>query len=107
VNSRSASHAVAAARAYLVAEYGQNMQTPNGENVVVLDDHVMEYEIAWLVPFNTQKFLVTGEPFDGLLPNAVIVPKNSAVAPHTPPTAIDVPEYLEKVESGSMNWMGK
>lgn len=81
VSSRSASHAVAEARAYLVAEYGQNMKTPNGENVVVLEGRIMEYEIAWLVPFNTQKLLATGEPFDGLLPNAVVVPKNPAVAP--------------------------
>lgn len=106
MNSRSASDAVTEAHAYLAAEYGQDMRTPSGETVVLLYARVIEYEIAWLVPFNTQEFLVTGEPFDGLLPNALVVPKDPAVAPHVPPTAIDVPEYLEEVRSGSSTWLG-
>lgn len=81
MNDRCALHAVTKARAHLATEYGPSMTTASGEDVVVLDDRVTEYEIARLVPFNIQKFLATGEPFDGLLPNAMVVPKNPASRP--------------------------
>jgi len=65
---------------------------------------VTEYEDAWLVPFNTRTYLDGGPPPTGLLPSAAVVPKYADVAPHYPPNALPVEEYLRRVRRGEMAW---
>lgn len=99
------SEALAAAEELLQGEFGHEMRTERGDQVVVLEDDVTEYEAAWLVPFNSRAYVETGNPVKFLMPGACLVPKDDAVDPHFPPTALPVTEYLDKVRSGEMNWL--
>jgi hypothetical protein len=88
----------------LRTDLNEDLVTPRGEQVVVLSESVTEYSTAWLVPFNTKSFIEGGDIDSAMIPSAVLVPKDPAFDPHYPPTAIDVPEYLEMIEQGEMQW---
>jgi len=95
--------AIIRVRDLLVMEFGESLRTRSGDQVVLRRDAVTEYDDAWVVPFNTRSDLNGGPPPTGLLPAAAVVPKDSDVAPHYPPTALPV-EYLARVRSGEMSW---
>lgn len=95
--------AIASAHQLLVREFGEQLKTSRGEDVVIVDDRVAEHENAWAVPFNTRSFLEGGPPTNALVPSVIIVPKNGARS-HYAPTALRVSDYLEKVRSGDMPW---
>lgn len=101
----SRSEALAAAEELLQSEFGQEKRTERGDQVVVLEDDMTEYETAWLVPFNSRIYVETGNPVKFLMPGACLVPKDGVVAPHFPPPALPVEEYLDKVWSGEMDWL--
>jgi Immunity protein 35 len=88
----------------LISEFGESLKTRSGDQVLLIRDNVSEYDDAWLVPFNTRTYLDGGPPPTGLLPSAVLVPKDRRVPPHYPPTALPVAEYLAKVRDGEMHW---
>ncbi len=88
----------------LISEFGEGLKTRSGDQVVLLRENVTEYEDAWLVPFNTRAYLEGGPPPTGLLPSAALVPKDSRIPPHYPPTALPVENYLARVRSGEMSW---
>ena len=92
------------ARRLLEQEFGSDLRTPEGDDVVLLEERVAEYDSAWLVPFNSRAYITTGDPVEFLLPGACLVPKDEAVHPHFPPTHLPVDEYLEKVRAGEMSW---
>ena len=96
--------AVAAAEELLQHEFVPDLRTPDGGSLVVLEEQITEYNVAWLVPFNSRAYLVTGDPVEFVLPGACVVPKDAAVQAHFPPTYLPVEEYLEKVSSGDMTW---
>lgn len=88
----------------LVAEFGQDLSTGDGDNIVVVAEKATDYGEAWLVPFNSQRFLDGGDPIDMILPGGVLVPKDPRYPAHFPPTAFPIPEYLAMLRSGEMSW---
>lgn len=88
----------------LISEFGEDLRTDDGDSVLLLRDNVSEYDDAWLVPFNTRRYLEGGPPPTGLLPSAALVPKDRRIPPHYPPTFLPVEEYLAKVRTGEMTW---
>jgi hypothetical protein len=91
-------------RDLLVIEFGENLKTETGDQVLLIREGVTEYGTAWLVPFNTRTYLEGGVPSAGALPSAVLVPKDRSIPPHYPPTAWPVEQYLAKVRSGESSW---
>lgn len=94
-------------RGMLVRDLGPDLTTRTGEQVVILTGNITEYPTAWLVPFTTRAFLDDGNFSRAIIPSVALVPKDARIRPHYPPTAIDVPEYLSKIESGEMRWSGQ
>lgn len=101
------SEAVHSARELLVSAIGDDLLTQDGEHVVIRAEMISEYEVAWLVPFNTKEYLETRDPTHAMIPSAVLVPKDRTIRPHYPPSAIDVPVYLARVASGELPWFGQ
>ncbi|MBK0866306.1 hypothetical protein INP57_05770 [Saccharopolyspora sp. HNM0986] len=95
----SRSEALAAAEELLRGEFGQEMRTERSDEVVLLEEDMIEYGTAWLVPFNSRTYVETGNPVKFLVPGACLAPKDVAIAPHFPPSALPVEEYLDKVRS--------
>lgn len=96
--------AIQQTRNALSEEYGDNLVTRHGEEVVVWEDRVTEYSIAWSVPFNTRSYIESGDPMAALLPCVYIVPKDESVKAHLAPSAIPVKEYLYPIETGDRGW---
>lgn len=96
--------AIMAVQDLLISEFGEGLKTHGRDQVVLLRENVTEFEDAWLVPFNTRRYLEGGSPPTGLLPSAALVPKDNRIPPHYPPTALPVENYLAKARSGEMPW---
>jgi hypothetical protein len=96
--------AIELVRQLLASQFGENLKTSDGDQVMIQDDLVGDYRNAWSVPFNTKRYLSGGPPPTGLLPNIAVVPKNGVADPHFAPTSIPVREYLQRVQDGEMQW---
>ncbi|GGT30492.1 MULTISPECIES: YrhB domain-containing protein [Streptomyces] len=91
----SKNQALEAARAHLAQAYANEPWT-----IVLLPEQSYEHRAAWVIRFDTQESLDSGDEFHGPLTKVVIVPKDGS-APHGPPSAVPLAVYLDMLERGT------
>jgi len=97
-------NAVDLVRQLLGSQFGEDLKTENGDQVLIQHDDVEEYSNAWSVPFNTKTYLDGGPPSACLASTVGVVPKDSSIGPHFLPASMSVADYLGQVREGVMNW---
>lgn len=88
----------------LVENFGEGLRTDDGDTVVLLAEKATDYGEAWLIPFNSKRYLDSGDPLYIFLPGAILVPKDRQHRAHVPPSAFDIPRYLDLLRSGEISW---
>ncbi|MEU0369421.1 YrhB domain-containing protein [Streptomyces sp. NPDC006283] len=86
--------ALAAARTYLAEVLADRPYT-----IVLLSELSQEHPIAWLIRFDSQEHLSTGDPTKAPFTRVVVVPKDGSPV-HFPPSHLPVAEYLELLVRG-------
>ncbi|MFI1942216.1 YrhB domain-containing protein [Streptomyces purpureus] len=83
-----------AARTFLAGTEASRTYT-----IVLQPELSTEHPIAWLVRFDSQEHLDTGDFTKAPFTRLVVVPKNGSAA-HFPPSHLPVAEYLDRVARG-------
>jgi hypothetical protein len=86
----------------------------HGRECVILDEHVRECVRGWLFPYNTKKFLETGNPLDGMVGNGPVLVDRENGTVHVLPTgglAVWLDEYdrtgMPPRAPAGMHWVGE
>ncbi|MFJ5228021.1 YrhB domain-containing protein [Streptomyces sp. NPDC088400] len=91
----SRTDAVEAARPFLRQAFAYE----SAYTIVLQPELSEEHPIAWLVRFDSQEHLDTGDILRAPMTRVVIVPKDGSPV-HFPPTHLPVDEYLRQLVSG-------
>ena len=65
------------------------------DDLVIIDDKIIETEFGWVFPYNSKKFLETGQLIYALAGNAPIIFDNRDETIHIAGTAHDVEHYVD------------
>jgi hypothetical protein len=97
--------AIDRALAVLRAAYGAELRDADAGALVICEELAEEHGIAWVIPFNSRRFLEAGESDYEMIPNLLVVPKDASPA-HFAPSAEPLEEYLAAVAAGLRPWSG-
>ncbi|GAA1195813.1 hypothetical protein GCM10009654_61010 [Streptomyces hebeiensis] len=90
----SKNEALVAARSFVTASLGDQQYT-----IVMLPEESYERRLCWVVRFDTQESIDSGDPWKGPLTRVVVVPKDGSDV-HYPPSPLPLDRYLDMVERG-------
>lgn len=73
------------------------MKTQDNEEIAIDEGSVIQYDVAWIIAYNTRDYLEHGEFEKCIFPGVIVVPTDGTAAHYAPGTP-PVYEYIDEVQ---------